>query len=145
MNNKPIDEKDFLLGVKVVNIGDVRVSRGKTRRPASSCRHKRLTYDAQERRIWCRDCEQDIDPFDAFVGLVEQYDGALKRLEADRLKLQEAQRFQVRSIAAKEIDKAWRSRNMVPSCPHCGNGLFPEDFKHGVAMLGKDYAKSRLK
>lgn len=144
MANEPMDEPEYLYGVKVVDIGDLRVSRGLTRRPYSSCRHMSLTYDPKERRIWCRDCETDVDAFDAFIVLVENYNHGVNELNARDEKLREAEAFQVRSVAAKNIDKAWRKRNMVPACPHCSHGLFPEYFAGGFAMLGKDYAKARI-
>lgn len=143
MADEPIDEQSYLSGVKVVDIGDLRVSRGKTRRPASVCRHRRLSYDPQERRVWCRDCEKDVEAFDAFTGLVEQFNGALEALRRREKAIAEAEAFQVRSVAAKNIDQAWRSRNMVPACPSCGHGLFPEDFRGSPAMLGKDFAQAR--
>lgn len=143
MSDEPIEELSFVSGVTVVDIGDLRVARGMTRRPVSSCSHARLNYDPSERRIWCKDCEKDVDPFDAFTKLVEQYhrayDSMIKRLGA----LAEAEQFKLRSVAAKTIDQAWRSRTMVPACPACSNGLFPEDFKSRPTMLGKDYARAR--
>jgi Zn finger protein HypA/HybF involved in hydrogenase expression len=145
MANEPIDEQNYLYGVNVVDIGDLRVSRGLTRRPHSSCHHARISYDHKERRIWCRDCEHDLDPFDAFTLLVEWHDRAAKDLHRRREALEEAERHQIVSVAAKTIDKAWRSRKMVPACPSCGNGLFPEDFKSEPAMLGRDYAEARRK
>ena len=41
-------------GVKVVDIGDVRIARGLTRREFSTCPHKHMVYDQNERRIWLR-------------------------------------------------------------------------------------------
>lgn len=143
MADEPITPQEYRFGVTVVDIGDVRVSRGMTRRPFSACRHRRLLYDLSERRIWCRDCERDIEPYAAFVILVEEMDGAWKSLQERAKELKEAESFQLRSIAAKTIDQAWRSRDMVPACPSCGNGLFPEDFKKRPTMLGKDYAAAR--
>ena len=139
----PIEEQDYLSGVKVVQIEDLRVARGLTRRHVSSCKHKRLFYDERERRIWCGDCETDIDPFDAFEMLVARFAAHQSRLNQMQARINDATTFAVRSIAAKEMDKAWRSRSMVPACPHCGNGLFPEDFRTGPAMIGKDYAKAK--
>jgi hypothetical protein len=140
----PIVEQEYLHGLKVVDIGDIRVARGLARRPYSGCPHPRLVYDNHERRIWCKDCERDVEPFDAFKGLVEPYARSLRALEEREKRIEEAEKFAVRSIAAKKIDEAWRSRNMVPACPHCGNGLFPEHFKTGCGMLGKDYAAKRI-
>ena len=139
----PIEEQDFIAGVKVVDIGDYRVARGFSRREFSTCPHRHMVYDEKERRIWCRDCERDVEPFDAFLNLVGDVDRVKKRLKAQQDRLDEAERFQARSLAAKAMDKAWRKRSMVPACPHCSEGLFPEDFKHGVSMLGRDYAEAR--
>lgn len=41
----PIEPQDYLYGTKVVQIEDLRVARGMTRRPVSSCRHRKLVYD----------------------------------------------------------------------------------------------------
>lgn len=142
----PIEEPGFLGGVRVVDIGDIRVARGLSRRAHSSCPHARLMYDQNERRVWCKDCERDVEAFDAFTGIVEQYSRAYDSLAERSKEVAEAEKFQVRSIAAKKLDEAWRSRNMVPACPHCGSGLFPEDIKkNGFSMLGRDYAAGLAK
>ena len=138
----PIDEPGYLHGLTVVNIGDYRVSRGMTRRAFSGCQHHRVTYDKSERRIWCRDCERDVEPFDAFVGLAENYDRVRKSMDREREEIREAAKFNVRSLAAKAIDKEWRARKTVPICPHCSSGLFPEDFKNGIGTAGREYAEA---
>jgi len=143
MSDEPIEDKAYLAGLTVIDIGDIRISRGMTRRPASSCRHRRMAYDPRERRIWCKDCEKDVDPFDAFKNLSEQYHYAYEDLNRQRAEINEAAQFQCRSIAAKNIDEAWRKRKMVPACPHCGHGLLPEDFIKGVGMVGRDFAMAR--
>ena len=139
----PIEEQEYIAGIKVVDIGDYRVARGLSRREFSTCPHKQMVYDERERRIWCRDCERDIEPFDAFTKIVGNVDTVMNRLKAQKERLEEAERFQIRSLAAKAMDEAWRKRSMVPACPTCSNGLFPEDFKNGVSMLGREYAEAR--
>lgn len=132
MADEPIDEQDYIGGPTVVDIGDIRVSRGLTRRPVSSCSHKRMLYDTKERRVWCQDCEQDVDPFDAFTNIVSRYDQALTRLSERQQKVEEAEQKSAHLIAAKNLEKVWRSRKMLPVCPSCRHGLMPEDFKSGV-------------
>ena len=41
----PIVEQEYLSGLKVVDIGDLRVARGMSRRPVSTCHHRPLVYD----------------------------------------------------------------------------------------------------
>lgn len=140
----PIEEPGFIGGVTIIDIGDIRVARGLSRRSHSSCPHARVVYDKAERRIWCKDCERDVEAFDAYTALIEQYDRAYKSIVDREKRLVEAEKFQIRSIAAKKIDEAWRSRNMVPACPHCSHGLFPENFKSGMSMMSKEYAQARI-
>jgi hypothetical protein len=140
----PIEAQDYLGGVKVVDIGDLRVARGMSRRPYTSCPHLHLLYDQNERRIWCSDCETNVDPFDAFKGIVQYFDGHMSKLDRREKALAEAEQFQARSLAAKAIDEVWRRRKRVPACPHCRQGLFPEDFKDGVkTTLGREYAEAQ--
>lgn len=138
----PIEPRQFLGGVTVVDIGDLRVARGLSRRPYSGCNHLKLVYDGQERRIWCSDCEKNIEAFDAFELLVSRFSSATAELGRNRMELDEAILANIRSIAARNLDKAWRSRTMVPACPHCGSGLFPDDFRHGHSSLGIEYARA---
>lgn len=139
----PIEPQNFLGGVTVIDIGDVRVARGLSRRHHSSCPHRRLVYDNAERRIWCRDCERDVEAFDAFKTLVEPYSAAIEDLNRRQKAMEESEAFKVRTLAGKAMDEAWRSHKMVPSCPHCHNGLFPEDFKNGPSMISKEFARGR--
>ena len=138
----PIENPSFVGGVNVVDIGDLRVARGLSRRPHSACNHHRLMYDNAERRVWCQDCETNVEAFDAFVLLVENLDRAFKDLERRREIIEKAESSSLISVAAKVMDKEWRHRDRVPSCPHCGQGLFPEDFAKGVGSLGREYARA---
>lgn len=141
----PIEEMDYLSGPKVIDIGDVRVSRGKSRRPHSACKHRRLRYDASERRVWCADCERDVEAFDAFEIVAKQVHDAIAAHDRREKAIQQAEAFTLRSRAAKALDEVWRSRNMVPACPTCGHGLLPEMFaRGGGARLGRDYAEAKL-
>ena len=141
----PIEPLDYIGGVKVVDIGDIRVARGLSRRPVSACNHRKLVNDRAERRIWCSECETDVEVFDAFMSLVEQFHYAAAALELRAAEIKQAEALSIISIAAKNIDKEWRAKNTVPACPHCGNGLFPENFRNGITTLGREYAAMRLK
>ncbi|WP_277969343.1 hypothetical protein [Sphingomonas echinoides] len=123
----PIVEMDYLSGLKVIDIGDIRVARGMSRRPHSSCNHRAMVYDPKERRVWCKDCETDVEPFDAFEILCQNYGAAVERIKRDRAAVEEAKEHNLIRIAAKQMDEHFRQRNMVPACPHCNAGIFPED------------------
>lgn len=145
MSDAPIEPQKYLYGVTVVDIGDLRVARGMTRRPISSCSHRRQVYDDKERRIWCSDCEQELEPFDAFMCLVGQMDRHWKHLQKRHQEVTEAEQFSLRSRAAKVMDEAWRSTTMAPLCPHCNEALLPEDVAKGVAKASKSLIVARRK
>jgi Zn finger protein HypA/HybF involved in hydrogenase expression len=137
VSDAPIDPQEYLYGPKVVTIEDIRVARGLTRRPMSSCRHKQLVYDDKERRIWCQDCESQVESFDAFVQLCGVFQSAKSDIDRRRERLAEAESFQIRSRAAKVMDDVWRSKNMAPLCPHCHSAIMPEDVVKGIARASK--------
>lgn len=133
----PIEPQNYIYGVNVVQIEDLRVSRGLTRRPTSSCNHQKLVYDHHERRIWCSDCETEVEAFDAFEGLVSMFSAAAGRIKRRETELAEAEQFQARSRATKVMDEAWRSTKTAPLCPHCNTAILPEDVVGGVAKASK--------
>lgn len=128
----PIIEQEYLYGLKVVDIGDIRVARGLSRRPHSVCPHRAMAYDEKERRIWCKDCETDVEAFDAFLIICQHFHQAADRLERERKAIEEAKEHNLIRIAAKQLDEKFRRKKMVPTCPHCRAGIFPED----VAKMG---------
>lgn len=137
MSEAPIEPHEFLYGPKVVMIEDLRVARGKTRRPLSSCRHKQLVYDDTERRVWCSDCESEVEPFDAFLQVVGIFSAAKSNIDRRMQELAEAEKFALRSRAAKRMDEYWRSQRMVPLCPHCDGAILPEDVVNGLGQKSK--------
>lgn len=136
---EPIEPMEYLYGLKVVDIGDLRVARGMSRRAPSTCRHLRLAFDKAERRIYCRDCEQDVEPFDAFLQLVERH----YLLDEKAEKLRQDAAHTVISRAAKRIDEAWRSKKMAPLCPHCSKAIMPEDVVNGLKLTNKEWELRR--
>lgn len=137
MSGAPIEPQDYLYGVKVVDIGDIRVSRGMTRRPHSACAHRQQVYDDKERRIWCKDCETELEPFDAYMCLVGVMDGHIETLKRREEQVKSAEAFSLRSRAAKRMDEYWRSHTMAPMCPHCDGAILPEDVVNGLAQKSK--------
>jgi hypothetical protein len=143
MTGAPIDERDFVSGVTVVDIGDVRVARGMARRHHGSCPHRQMVFDRAERRIWCKDCEHTIEAFDAFELIVRNFSAAERRIADRERELKESEAFKARALATKKLDAAWRRRKVVPCCPHCRQALFPEDFVAGQHVIGREFAEAQ--
>lgn len=145
MPDAPIDPQEFAAGLNVVDIGDLRIARGLSRRPYDSCRHLNLVYDSQERRIWCKDCEKNVEPFDAFKALSENIDGAVKRLQRREQEIKEAEAATARSRAVKALDEIWRTKNQAPCCPHCNEGLLPEDMLGRLPRVSRELTRAKRK
>ena len=129
MTDKPITPAP---NHKVVNINKMRLARGFTKRPYRTCKHMDLTYDTSERRIWCNDCEQNIEAFDVVVTMADHIGNAWAKINRAETEVAEAVSHNIRLIAARAMDKEWQSRSMVPCCPHCSRGLLPDDFRSGA-------------
>lgn len=138
----PVVEHDFIYGMKVVDIGDLRVARGMSRRPVSACKHRPLVYDQKERRIWCKDCETDVEAFDAFLLIVENFKAAASEIERRQRDLEEAISHNIIRIAAKRMDEHFRRKKMVPTCPHCHHGIFPEDVPR-MGSINREWEEAR--
>jgi hypothetical protein len=143
MGDVPIEPGEYLHGVTVVDLGDIRVARGMARRNRSACDHRKLTYDQNERRIWCQDCESTVEAFDAFVVLVEMWAKAKANHERREREIRAAEENTLISRATKVMDKVWRSQKEVPCCPHCTKAILPDDVVSGVATTSKALVLAR--
>jgi hypothetical protein len=74
-----------------------------------ACTRRKLVYDFQERRVWCQDCEQAVEPFDAFVILVEHFAAAERSLTQRRVAIAEAEAERLVLLAARQIDQEWHA------------------------------------
>lgn len=122
----------------IINFGELKISRGSHKH----CSHKNLVYDPKERVIQCSDCERYLDAFDVFLNFIHQFDRAYAKLNRDREELAYLQEKGLSLKAAKMAEQAWRSKTNTPICPHCFEGIFPED-KFGNMTINKDIAIKR--
>ncbi|MGX1693191.1 hypothetical protein [Brevundimonas naejangsanensis] len=133
----------LLASASVISLADVRVSRGWSRQ-SKVCEHKSLVYSSRDRRIECKDCDQPIEAFDAFMTLVRHFDSMEDAARRREHQTKEAAGAVIVRKAAKALDKAW-GRKMAPCCPHCDRGLLPEDFERGGSQIGQDFERARRK
>jgi hypothetical protein len=118
---------------EVIDLAGVRMQRGYSLSTAPKCKHLNLRYEhtLKERRVWCADCERDLDPFDALMVLADHLHDMLNAAKHMRQKAAEAVQAVARLRAVKALDKAWSGNVMAVDCPHCRGGLLPEDFVTG--------------
>ncbi|RUT30860.1 hypothetical protein WG29040_23260 [Pseudomonas sp. PAMC 29040] len=120
----------------VVEIGELRLARVKNdyKRKIEGCMHKRLEMDDVGGIVTCRDCKQNVSPYWALTALREHWKDHASKVNRT-LELAQAERGTVlHLVAAKKVEKAWRHKTMVPTCPHCARGICPEDGLGGAMV-----------
>lgn len=128
----------------VIDLADVRVERGIPRNRHSRCKHKRLLYESSDRRVWCRDCEREVEAFDAFMTLVDNFGAMTREVKRQQHEAEEAAKAHVHRKAARNLSLAWSGKTpMAVACPHCSRGLLPEDFEGGGSQVSKDIEMAR--
>ena len=126
---------------QVVEIGDFRLTRER-RTLLAGCQHKQLTLDDEGEFVKCDDCKTQVGNYAALRMLVERWALLQARVDSQRAAIADAAVKTVELRAAQRVEKAWRSRSMVPACPHCHEAIFTTDGLGG-SMVNKDIAIRR--
>lgn len=116
----------------IIEIGELRIKRER-RNTFEGCQHKNFTVDPNGDTVICNDCQKQIGSHFALVLLIENWDKEVKKLEAKQARHAEELTKSVSLRAAQRVESVWRSRTMVPMCPHCSEAIFPEDNLGGSA------------
>lgn len=128
---------------QIVEIGDFRLHRAqRSYFDRSGCQHKHLTLDDQSEAVTCDDCKLQVGTYAALRMLVERWHLLQKRVDSQQRAVAEASAKTLSLRAAQKVEKAWRNRSMVPTCPHCGEAIFPEDGL-GASMCNRAIAERR--
>lgn len=91
------------------------------------CNHYNFTLDDNGEIVRCDDCNVVLSAYWAAKTMTNSWAAALKKLEARESCLSADKSHILHLTAAKRVEKAWRSKGMVPACPHCDRGILPED------------------
>lgn len=113
----------------IINIDDWKIQRLGQHRIAAEgdCDHKHIELDERGDIVRCMKCGIQLSAFWALKMLSDTYNQSLSRLKRERQALTEAKEKDLHLLAARKVERAWRRRDMTPACPHCGEGILPED------------------
>lgn len=129
--------------MSVINIEDLRITRDRNRAwKADACKHLHLTFDDNGEIIECDDCGKQVGAYWAVLMLAERYEREWHKVTAGNAALAQAKQKDIGLLAAQKVERAWRSRSMVPTCPHCGEGIAASD-GFGGSMVNKAIAERR--
>jgi len=116
---------------KVVVVGDFSVAQRNRRsyhpRQRGVCHHRHIELDDHGEVVMCLDCNTQVTPYWALKMLAENFNEARDKLERERQSVAEERASILHLVAAKKVEAVWRTKSMVPACPHCHAGILPSD------------------
>ena len=115
---------------EVIQLGEYRFNRkreGSVSTPDSDCAHKHMTIQDHGDIITCDDCGAQLSPVWALREVLGDYAQEIAKINARTATLQEQTSREIHLVAARMVEDAWRSRTMVPACPHCSRGILAAD------------------
>ena len=128
----------------IVQVGDFSIARkGRIDRfDPKACRHIRVEQNDHGETVTCRDCGVQVSAYWALNALADFWKEHERKYSAAVRKLNEDKAAKLHLIAARVVEKAWRSHSMVPCCPHCGEGINAKD-GFGETLVSKRIDEAR--
>jgi hypothetical protein len=122
----------------ILDLGKFKLKKKDTYSRDGKCRHRNLIADEVGETIICEDCGLQVSSFWALMKYCRNVKKYKEDLNRRSKRLKELEDKTVTLKAALAVEKAWRRRNSVPTCPHCHEGILPTD-GFGGASRSKDY------
>jgi hypothetical protein len=123
----------------VIQLDDLRITRRKHNPylPTSKqCPHLNLTMDDHGQCVECDDCGAQLSAYWVLNMFRDRYEKAFTQLGHKEQRLEQLRQDNLHLIAAKKVEAVWRKRDVLPCCPHCGEGIAASDGL-GETMIGK--------
>lgn len=127
----------------VIALGDFRFTRKHHRTwDKRECQHKNTELDDNGNIVMCIDCGKQVDPYFVLRMLTEDWGRIQSAIEAKRQTVENEKERHIHLIAARKVESAWRNKHMVPTCPHCGEGISAHD-GFGDSAISKQIDNAR--
>jgi hypothetical protein len=114
------DTDDFPLPQNVISLTDALSVR---RHKEVKCKHRRFEVDAANKVVSCKDCGSEVSAYDALLIMAENREYIQERYDALVASRKALTGWKPHLLAVRELERVWRSRDMLPCCPHCGRGV----------------------
>ncbi|WP_455233395.1 hypothetical protein [Geopseudomonas aromaticivorans] len=115
----------------VIEIGDFSLARkvdnAWQRRREKACEHRNLDLEPHGEVVRCRDCGTQVSAFWALGMLADNWRERSAQLQRKEQQAEQDLKSTLHLRAARLVESAWRSRDTLPTCPHCGEGIAPSD------------------
>jgi hypothetical protein len=129
----------------IIKIGEVEwhdLQRQFTFARPGRCAHARLQYIDHGELLKCLDCNDQVSAVWALKHFFTQYQREQERLDGVRAGIKKDETRLVIHRAALAVQDAWRKRTLVPTCPHCHQGILPMDGFGRTGGVSREYYKT---
>ena len=127
----------------VIEFGELRIRRQReSRYSAPGCQHLNMVFDDNGGTVECEDCKKHLDLYWVLGKMSRAHADAWAKVESAQADVTAKMAASVELRAAQRVEQAWRSRKMVPACPHCHEPVFPTD-GFGGTLVNKEMAIRR--
>lgn len=124
----------------IVRLTDVLAKKPYSRR---ECAHARLEVDATNRRVECRDCNREVDAFEAISILADNASAYQRTYDQMRKDHQNLAGWVPHLRAVRDLEGMWRGKRL-PMCPHCKKGVTAEGL-NSMGWVHQAYAEAVAK
>lgn len=115
---------------KVVRIETLRINRDMKKH--CTCINKTFTVDANNRAVYCDECGAWIQPYEAIEYLAKHYEKLQNETQSLLEQRKQIANYKPHLIVFRNLERYYREKTMVPTCPRCGEGFFFEEINHWI-------------
>lgn len=105
------------------------------------CLGHQIEVDEETRTVRCTECGQEMTAWDALVWLAREESGFIKQLDHLQVEIEKLKAWNPRLVAVKKLHHVWASKDMIPTCPHCRNGVEAVDLSK-TTVVSREYDAS---
>lgn len=128
---------------KVVDIDVLRINRNISKR--CQCQDKRFVVDPQNRAVHCGTCGAWVDPYDAIYHLATKKERMIEQVTSLLEQRREISRYKPHLVVIKQLERQYRGKKMLPTCPHCHEAFYLEEltFWTNAELVKRKRAKEK--
>lgn len=92
-----------------------------------NCSGCEIVVDAANRLVYCGECGAVLEPFQAIMRIVTNYERVRKDIEHLLQQRKQIANYKPWLVTIKDLEKRYRGRKMLPTCPHCHEAFYLEE------------------
>lgn len=99
-----------------------------------ACQHSRTVIDERAGTVTCRECDATLSAFWVLGRIAREENRVFARIVTLRAEAAALETWVPFLRAMRSLEKRWRGRAMLPACPHCRHGLWPDELGSSVSL-----------